>query len=133
MATNWKKYPSQTPEAVKKWRDARRGTIEAVASRVWSRLWRKAGGKKRGPIATGEQLVALWHLQDGKCALTGVSISPDEAHLDHRIPRSKGGPHTVDNLRWVHAAANLAKGAGTDEAFYAWLDAVIAKRMESDR
>lgn len=129
MATNWKKYPSQTPEAAKAWRDARRHTIEAAATRSWSRLWRKAGGRKRGPIATGAELVALWHAQGGRCGLTGVPLSPDTAHLDHKTPRSKGGGHTADNLRWTHPMANLAKGAHSDEEFYAWLDAVMLQRM----
>jgi len=128
MATNWNKYPSQTPEAAKVWRTARRGTIEAAATRSWSRLWRKAGGKKRGPIATGAELVALWYAQGARCALTNVRLEPDHAHLDHKIPRSKGGVHTIDNLQWVHPAANLAKGAGTDEEFYVWLDAVLVQR-----
>lgn len=129
MASNWKKYPSQWPETVKAWRDARRGTIEAAATRAWSRLWKKAGGKNHGPIATGAELVALWHEQKGRCALTNVPITPDSAHLDHRVPRSKGGGHTIDNLRWVHPMANLAKGAGTDEDFYRWLDAAVVQRV----
>lgn len=33
-------------------------------------------------------------------------------HLDHIHPWSHGGPSTVDNLRVVCAASNLAKGAG---------------------
>jgi hypothetical protein len=118
MATNWKKYPSQTPAAAKAWREARRGTIEAAATRAWSRLWRKAGGKARGEIATGAEIVALW---TGRCALTGMKITPEYAHLDHRVPRSQGGMHTKENLQWVHPMANYAKNSNTAEEFRRWL------------
>ena len=32
-------------------------------------------------------------------------------HVDHIIPLSKGGTHTIDNLRIITAAENMAKGA----------------------
>lgn len=47
------------------------------------------------------------------CALCGVSlpssITPD-THVDHIVPRSKGGGDVVSNLQAVHAACNLRKG-----------------------
>ena len=32
-------------------------------------------------------------------------------HLDHIIPLSKGGTHSLDNVRWVCARCNLIKGS----------------------
>jgi len=110
-------------------RAAYRHTLEAAATRARSRLWKKAGGKKGGPFASHAELVALWYGQDGRCALTRVPLVPDDMHLDHILPRSKGGGHTADNLRWVHPMANLARGARTDEEFFAWLDAVFFQRL----
>lgn len=98
-----------------------------MAGRVLARLKHKVG-KRAGPFATCAELVGLWHGQRGRCALTGVRISTDNAHLDHVVPRSKGGAHTVDNLRWVHPMANAAKGAHSDEAFHRWLGEVILHR-----
>jgi 5-methylcytosine-specific restriction endonuclease McrA len=133
MATNWKKYPSQTPAAARQWREQRRHTIEAAATRAWSRLWRKAGGKKRGRIATGAEIVSLWHQQGGRCALTGLVLEPHYAHLDHRIARVRGGAHTIDNLQWVHPMANYAKNTSTIEEFRVWLLAAadsLRQKME---
>lgn len=32
-------------------------------------------------------------------------------HYDHRVPFSKGGSHTIDNIRLIDATKNLKKGA----------------------
>jgi len=48
--------------------------------------------------------------RDGhRCVGCGATTN---LHLDHIHPWSHGGPSTVDNLRVVCAASNLAKGAG---------------------
>jgi DNA-binding CsgD family transcriptional regulator len=55
-------------------------------------------------------LMALLESQEFRCALTGQYLTPDEATLDHKIPISKGGEHSLDNVWWVNADANTAKG-----------------------
>lgn len=80
------------------------------------------------PSASRAQLRALWDAQGGRCGLTGIPLALEEAELDHIIPASKGGSHTIDNLRWVHRVTNRAKWDRTDEEFFAWLDQVIAVR-----
>lgn len=39
------------------------------------------------------------------------SYNPQKHHLDHRVPFSKGGSHTADNLRVISKRRNLKKGA----------------------
>lgn len=46
---------------------------------------------------------------DSTCYLCGKRCAPDEIHLDHVIPLSKGGPHTRDNLRVACAPCNIRK------------------------
>lgn len=75
----------------------------------WTRSLRHGRG------ATAGELWSLWHKQRGRCALTGARLTRETAHLDHRVPRSKGGANTVDNLQWVHDMANRAKHTRTDE------------------
>ena len=38
-------------------------------------------------------------------------LGPDSYHVDHIIPRSKGGKHHPDNLRVITAYENRSKGA----------------------
>lgn len=42
-----------------------------------------------------------------RCALTGES---GELGLDHIVPYSQGGGHTLENLRWANKRANTARG-----------------------
>lgn len=55
-----------------------------------------------------------------KCYLTGDNINlnlPSEYHLDHVIPRSKGGKNIIENMQVTTKKANIAKGALTLEEF----------------
>ncbi len=65
---------------------------------------------------TGLELFHLWHMQKGKCALSGRKLGRD-SHLDHILPTSKGGTDTIDNLRWLDRRVNIARGAMMDEDF----------------
>ena len=68
-------------------------------------------------------------------------------HLDHYVPVSKGGPHTLDNVRPACTGCNRAKSdddpeewlatqaeldAMTDEELDALIDAEIAKYLDAD-
>lgn len=53
------------------------------------------------------------------CSLCQHPVSPDadanaddRPTIDHVIPKSLGGPDTLDNYRLAHRACNLAKGNG---------------------
>ncbi len=65
----------------------------------------------------------LWEAQTGLCALCGKTMlrnrfeapharvwAKQRATFDHVIPRSKGGPDTLDNLQLAHARCNKVKG-----------------------
>jgi 5-methylcytosine-specific restriction endonuclease McrA len=80
------------------------------------------GNRKRG----GE-LVALWTAQAGRCALTGASLTPGGmASVDHKVPRSRGGAQSIENVQWVLTVANLAKHTMTPEEFVALCRQVVA-------
>ena len=82
---------------------------------LYTHLMRRAKG---APCATLEEIKKLDPTHDG---LTGIPL-PDgvRPHLDHIIPRSKGGMHTIENLRWVHPMTNHAKNNHSDEEFLEW-------------
>ena len=50
------------------------------------------------------------YLRDGReCQNCGTGKGP--FHLGHRVPYSKGGETTIENLRVLCMACNLSKGA----------------------
>jgi 5-methylcytosine-specific restriction endonuclease McrA len=65
---------------------------------------------------SAQDLAALWKRQRGRCALTGRRLDKT-AHLDHIVPRAKGGTDNIENLRWVCDEVNLAKRDLSDQDF----------------
>ncbi len=47
---------------------------------------------------------------NSRCHMCRKKCKPSEIHLDHVIPLSKGGTHTLENLRVSCAPCNLSKG-----------------------
>lgn len=60
------------------------------------------------------------------CAMCGDY--PKEFHLDHIIPRSRGGSSRPENLQWLCVPCNTAKGALTTEEFLAHIQKILAFR-----
>lgn len=52
----------------------------------------------------------LYFRQGGLCALTGRELL-GRFHIDHKIPLSKGGRHTISNIQILAPEINIAKGA----------------------
>jgi hypothetical protein len=53
---------------------------------------------------------------NGRCAICGDPMTFDDATLDHIVPLSKGGPHTLSNLQIAHRVCNSVKGARLPDA-----------------
>lgn len=51
------------------------------------------------------------------CYLCGDKLQWDSAVVDHVIPVSRGGDHSLSNLKWTHRECNSAKGAMTIREF----------------
>lgn len=75
---------------------------------------------------TAQQLAKLWHDQKGVCALSGERLTAQNAHLDHILSRSVGGPTTISNLRWLHEVVNHAKWTFTDVDFILFCRKIVA-------
>lgn len=61
---------------------------------------------------TSESLQELKTAQNNLCGYCGCSLQfdvPKAVHLDHIIPLSKGGTHTLDNIVWTCSHCNLTK------------------------
>jgi CRISPR-associated endonuclease Csn1 len=72
----------------------------------------------------------LWLAQEQRCIYTGDAIQRDEildkalVHLDHIMPRSRGGDDEMANLVLCKASANAEKG---DRTPYEWFGADAAR------
>ena len=86
-------------------------------------FWRKSY-KLAGVEA--KDLAKLWKDQRGFCGLTGRKMDKS-AHLDHIVPKAKGGGDDIQNLRWVCMEANLAKRDILDTDFIKLCMDVISK------
>ncbi len=89
---------------------------------LWrARLW----SARHSVTVTGLELWRLWKTQKGRCALSGRKLSA-HAHLDHIVPVSNDGAHTIENLRWLDPLVNVARGNLTDAEFVSLCRDVVA-------
>ena len=52
--------------------------------------------------------------RDGlQCRLCGHEVDPDDVHIDHIQPVTKGGRNRLDNLQVAHSRCNIRKGNRT--------------------
>ena len=70
----------------------------------------------RGPVNVANVL-RLLERQQYRCALTGRSLTPVTASLDHIVPVRCGGEHAVENTQVLHKDVNKAKTTMTNEEF----------------
>lgn len=66
---------------------------------------------------TAKRVMELVEAQNYRCPLSGRELTPNTASLDHKIPLSRGGAHTLDNIWILHREVNVAKGTLTAEEF----------------
>ena len=62
------------------------------------------------------------------CELNGLPIDIDKTyswHLDHKVPRSRGGSNDVNNMQIVSADANQAKHRLTNDEFFELCKSVL--------
>jgi 5-methylcytosine-specific restriction endonuclease McrA len=76
---------------------------------------RSGGGKLSKNIVQ-----SLLNLQQGLCACCGAALN-GVFHLDHKVPLSRGGSNTDDNVQLLHPTCNLRKYTMTHEEFLAQL------------
>jgi 5-methylcytosine-specific restriction endonuclease McrA len=66
----------------------------------------------------GEAIATLFFAQHGKCAYSDETLIPgDNACIDHKTPRTRGGSNELDNIHWVTKDINRIKGTMTHEEF----------------
>ena len=94
---------------------------------MWQRRFFWARAQKIGSVRLGPELAKLWHKQRGCCALTGIRLNRENAHLDHILPKARGGTNDISNLRWTCNTVNRAKHDLTDEEFFRICELVLSR------
>jgi len=119
----WMCDARQDPDYRERCNGRRRGNLKyQTTQRIYNRRLRQKHffrwrAKNCGSAEiTADDLASLWRKQRGRCALSGRKLSRD-AHLDHIIPRSKGGQSEISNLRWLDPWVNVARRNLSDEEF----------------
>ena len=81
------------------------------------------------PAFTATQWVELVAQHAGRCAYCGES---GPLHADHRVPLSRGGTNTIENILPACARCNLRKGSLTEAEFRARLALERRDDLKSD-
>lgn len=83
---------------------------------------RRALKAQSGGVHTPTDIQLLLKSQKGKCWWCGKLIDPDNYHVDHRIPLSRGGSNAPENLCISCPKCNLSKG---DKLPHEWSDRLL--------
>lgn len=67
---------------------------------------------------TNTALVELYKNQEGLCGYCSCDLESTTRHLDHIVPLSRGGLHTLVNVHWTCAECNLSKKDQTEEEWF---------------
>jgi 5-methylcytosine-specific restriction endonuclease McrA len=54
---------------------------------------------------------ALILRDEGYCGICGESLPGPDFHIDHIVPLSRGGEHSMRNVQLAHPSCNVRKGA----------------------
>ena len=110
-------YLVNDPEPPPKWiplgpLDGRR-PIAWITSRAWHEWhWRRGIDPDGRRTAIPPTLRRMVIDRDGYvCQLCGDDVEPNDVHIDHIKPWSKGGQNVLGNLQVAHSRCNLRKGA----------------------
>ncbi len=86
------------------------------------------------PEINGKSLRALLEKQQYRCALTGATLTPDNASLDHIVPVCRGGEiKALSNVHIVTKAANRMKSTLTTDELVQMCWAILHFQQERIR
>lgn len=113
-------------EAQKAWREKNKGRI-AEYMRKWKERnpervsAHRHANKKR--VKT-KALIELMARQEGRCAYCKESLTQDR-HVDHVVPKARGGADDIGNYQFLCPTCNMAKGGLTGEEFFAHIRKIL--------
>jgi hypothetical protein len=79
-----------------------------------------------GDVKRWRELASLLTKQNSRCAYTGeILVLGGNASVDHKIPRSRGGTNTIENVHWITWTVNRVKNDLTHVEFLALCRCVV--------
>jgi hypothetical protein len=78
-----------------------------------------------------QEIKQLFYTQNCECIYTGWKLIPGEnASLDHKIPKSRGGISKLENLQWVDCDVNQIKYNRTHEEFLDFIKSIKINKLK---
>lgn len=66
---------------------------------------------RNAPVIEHISRQEVYERDQGRCHICGKKVDPQKWHLDHLVPLSKGGEHSMRNVAVAHPQCNLSRGA----------------------
>jgi hypothetical protein len=82
--------------------------VEPTTYRPSESLSRGAPGERNSRVIPQDVKIQVSRRDDGRCVECG---SQEDLHFDHKVPWSRGGSNTVNNIQLLCGRCNRKKGA----------------------
>ena len=66
---------------------------------------------------TIQSLRDLLREQNGRCAISGIELTPEDCELDHIQAIANGGSHSMGNVQLLNSNINRMKGTMSNQEF----------------
>ena len=108
----------------------------AKISGNWAKYFQRLCCQKDRGALSVDMLIELLNKQEGKCALTGVTLTCilekgnrawTNASIDRIIP---GGPYMLENVRLTCARVNIMRSDMTDEELAYWCKLIVSQKED---
>ncbi|NIM21237.1 MAG: hypothetical protein GTN64_02265 [Candidatus Latescibacteria bacterium] len=102
----WEKNKQKARESNKKWAQANR-----LKKREYCRAYQ---ARKKGAVVEAIDREVVFRRSGGRCQICGNFLDKNGRngwHLDHIVPLSAGGEHSMRNVQALCPVCNLSKGA----------------------
>lgn len=95
------KHPERQKALRRKWEEANRDKLRGYEE--------KRRALKRDAFVEEVDRNVLYERDEGHCGICYKPVDPDNFHVDHAIPLTKGGEHSYANCQVAHPACNRRK------------------------